>query len=247
MTGVLQSEWIKLWSLRFNRWALVGAAVLMILFTLVVAGSVMGSAANGYDVTDSSASLGASAINFGQLPVLMIAILVITGEYGSGEIRLSLRGTPMRGRLLLAKSATVAVVGFVLGTLLAIVSTGIAAAMLGDVDSVTTAELIRTPLAVGVYLALAGVLVLGVGTIVRSTVVAILVSLLLILAAPTLIELSNADWVEAASTYLPSTAGEIWMSPDGGAYGQGVAVVIMIVWAVLAQLGGYLCLWLRDA
>ncbi|HEY9291083.1 MAG TPA: hypothetical protein VIP98_07380 [Microlunatus sp.] len=28
---------------------------------------------------------------------------------------------------------------------------------------------------------------------------------------------------------------------------QGVAVLIMIVWALLAQLGRYLCMWLRDA
>ena len=153
----------------------------------------------------------------------------------------------MRGQLLLAKSATVAVVGFVSGGLLTVISTVIAALMLGESDSVTAAELVRTPFAAGLYLALAGVLVLGVGAILRSTVVAILVSLLLILAAPTLTELSSADWLESASTFLPSTAGEVWMSPDGGAYGQGVAALILIVWAVLAQLVGYLCLWLRDA
>jgi ABC-type transport system involved in multi-copper enzyme maturation permease subunit len=247
VVSAARSEWIKLWSLRFNRFALLGAVALTVLFTLVVASSIRASAANGYDITESSANLAASAIGFGQLPLLMIAILVITGEYGTGAIKLSLRATPLRGQLLLAKSLVASVVSFVAGLALGVVAMITATLLLGDADAVTVTELVRTPLAVGLYLASATALVIGIGAIVRSTIVAILIALLLLLAAPALTEMSNAAWLESARTYLPSTAGEIFMQPDGGAYGQGVAVAILITWALLTQLGGYLTLWLRDA
>ncbi|WGW12485.1 hypothetical protein LWF01_01580 [Saxibacter everestensis] len=240
------AEWIKLRTVRFNGWAAFGAMLLTIAFSVIVASSIAASAANGYDITASTAEIAANAITLGQLPVLMIAILLTCQEYGSGAIRLTLRSTPLRGQMLLARSAIVALMAFVLGALLAITGTITAALMIGDVDTATTADRIHTVIGTGAYLALAAVLMTGLGTILRSTIVTILAALLLLLASPVLAQVSSASWLQTAQTYLPSTAGTVLMSPDGSDYGAGVAVLILSCWALLAQLGGYLTLWLRD-
>ncbi|WP_152363020.1 ABC transporter permease [Microlunatus speluncae] len=242
-----RAEWIKLRSLRFTRFAVLASILLMILFSMALSASIAASAANGYDITASAASIAASATTVGQLPLLMITITVITTEYGSQAIRLTLRGTPLRGQLLLAKTAVTAVVAFVTGVLLAAAGMITATAILGGTNTATAGEVVRSALGIGGYLALVGILMVGVGAITRSTIVSILVALLLLLAVPVLTQVSAADWLQTVRTYLPSTAGAIMMSPDGGDYGAGVAVAILAVWAALAQLGGYVLLWLRDA
>ncbi len=241
------AEWIKLRSLRFTRFAVLGSVVLMILFAMILSGSIAASAANGYDLTASAAAIAADATTVGQLPLLMITITVITTEYASQAIRLSLRGTPLRGQLLLAKTAVTALLAFVTGVVLAAAGMITATALLGEANSATLGEAVRSALGIGGYLALVSILMVGVGAITRSTIVSILIALLLLLAVPVLAQASSAEWLQDLRTYLPSTAGKIMMSPDGGDYGVGVAVAILAVWALLAQLGAYVTLWLRDA
>lgn len=241
------AELIKLRTVRFNGWSLLGAVFLTVAFSVLVASSISASAANGYDITASSAGIAADAITLGQLPVLMIGILLTCQEYGSGAIRLTLRSTPLRGQLLLARGAVLAVASFAIGTVLAVAGMITAALMIGDVDVATTADRIRTAVGTGGYLALTSVLIVGIGTALRSTIVTILASLLLLLAGPVLTQVSSASWLQTVQTYLPSTAGTILMAPDGGDYGAGPALLVLGCWAVLAQLTGYVTLWLRDA
>ncbi|SDS51889.1 ABC transporter permease [Microlunatus soli] len=241
------AELIKLRSVRFNGWAVLGAVLLTIAFAVIVASSIAASAANGYDITASSAGIAADAIILGQLPVLMIGILLTTQEYGSGAIRLTLRSTPLRGQLLLARALVVGILSFVLGGLLATVGMITASWMIGEVDVASTADRLRTVLGTGGYLALTGLLIIGLGTVLRSTIVTILVTLLLLLAGPVLTQVSSADWLHTAQLYLPGTAGSVLMAPDGGDYGTGTALLILGCWAAVGQLVGYLALWLRDA
>lgn len=242
-----RAEMIKLRSSRFHRVALLAALALTLAASVIVAASIAASAANGYDITASAATIAADAMTLGQLPVLMIAILAMTAEYANGAIRLSLRGTPLRGQLLLAKTAVVGSIAFLTGLVLAGLSMIISGRILGDTDAVTLGEAIRCALGVGGYLALVSVLVIGIATISRSTIVSILITLLLLLAVPMLSQVSNAAWLEGVRTYLPSTAGAIVMSPENGDYGIGAALGIMATWAALAQFGAYIVLWLRDA
>ncbi|MVA76143.1 ABC transporter permease subunit [Auraticoccus sp. F435] len=246
-SAAASAEWIKLRSLRFTWFALLGAAALTVVFAVVVAASISASAANGYDVTASAAALAAQAVTVGQLPVLMVAVTVVTGEYADASIRLSLRQTPLRGQLLLAKTLVAAAAGFCAGVPLAVAGMVAARVVLGTADTTSWDEAWRTVLGIGGYLALVSALVLGIGAITRSTIVSVLVSLLLLLAAPLLAQMTRAGWLEAATTYLPSTAGTALTSPEGGAYGAGAALAVLAVWVLLAQLGGYVALWLRDA
>jgi ABC-2 type transport system permease protein len=246
LLGAAHAELIKLRTLRFTWFAALASLLLAAMFAAVVAASIAASVANGYDLTASSAAIAADAVTFGQLPVLMIAITLATSEHGTGAIRLSLRGTPLRGQLLLAKGCVMAATAFALGVLVALSGVTTALLMIGDTDTATGAEIARTTIGVGVYLGSVSLLLVGIGTIVRSTIVSILVALLLLLAGPVLTQVSSADWLQTAQTYLPSTAGAVLMSPDGGDYSAGVAMMIMVCWVLLSQLGGYVVMWLRD-
>jgi ABC-2 type transport system permease protein len=247
MTATLHAEWIKLRSLRFTWGAAVTAAVLMALMCLVVAASVAASVANGYDITMTATQVAANATLLAQLPLLAVAALVVTGEYGTGSIRTTLRGTPLRGRLLLAKALVVAGAAFVAGLLLAGLGILVAGLVLGDTGAFSAAEAGSTLFGVAGYLALVAALTVGVGAAVRGTVVTLLVMLLLLVAAPTLLEFSTADWVLTAREYLPSTAGEAFVTGASDTYPTGIGALVLGVWTACSLLVGYAVLWLRDA
>ncbi|WP_432486006.1 ABC transporter permease [Kineococcus esterisolvens] len=248
VVAATSAEWVKLRSTRFP-WLALGASLLLMAGACAVIGlSVAASAANGYDLIASAPQTAADAATFAQLPLIIVAILVITGEYGSGAIRLTLRATPLRGQVLLAKSLLAAAVAFLAGAALAVVGMVVAVLALGDAASTTGMdEYVRTAAGAGGYLAVVAVIAVGIGTVLRSTLVTILVLSLVLLAAPTLTELGSANWLDAVRDYLPSTAGEVLTSPSGGGYGVRVAAAVLALWATVSQLVGYAALWLRDA
>ena len=88
---------------------------------------------------------------------------------------------------------------------------------------------------------------MAVGTLLRGTLVSILVLAVLLLAAPTLAEFGNTEWLATARDYLPSTAGAILTSPNGGDYGARLALAVLSAWALAAQLVAYAAFWARDA
>lgn len=247
LAAAIHAEWLKLRSARFT-WIAVLASVLLAVAACAVIGlSVAASSANGYDIVASAPQTAADAFAFAQLPLVIVAMLVTTGEYTGGAIRLTLRATPQRGRVLAAKSVTAAAFGFVSGAVLAVIATLVAAVTLGDaaVDA-TTGEAARTTFGAGGYLALVSVLAVAVGTLLRGTLMSILVLAVLLLAAPTLAEFGNTEWLATARDYLPSTAGAALTSPSGG-YGADLALAVLGVWALASQLVAYAAFWARDA
>lgn len=247
LLAVLHSEWIALRSLRFPRGAVLAAMLLTAAFAAVVAASVSASIANGYDLVASAPAVAADAVTLGQLPVLAVAVTLITEEYPRASIRVSLRSVPRRGRLLLAKSSLAALLGLAAGVLLA--GTGLVTArlLLGDADLGQPDEVVQVLLGSGGYLAAAAVVMVGIGTATRSTVLAILAGLLLLLAVPALAEVSSAAWLQTLGDGLPSTAGEVLRNPGDGGYGSVVAALVLLVWAAGSQLLAYTLLWARDA
>lgn len=247
MTPTLHAEWIKLRSLRLTWGAAATALVLMVLMCLVVAASVAASAANGYDITMTATRVTADAALLAQLPLIMVAALAITGEYGTGSIRTTLRATPLRGRLLLAKTTITAGWCLICGLILTLVGTATSLLVMGETGAFTSGDLISTLLGVSGYLALVGALTVGVGAAVRNTVITLLAMLLLLVAVPTLLEFSTASWILTAREYLPSTAGEALRTGASDAYPTAIGGVVLAIWTTIALFIGYAMLWLRDA
>lgn len=113
--GVLRSEWIKLRSLRSTWWSFgiivlieVGMAVLFALTASTPSGTIPAEA-----VTEAAITVGTVGLVFGQLVIAVLGVLVVSGEYSTGQIRSSFMAVPNRVPVLAAKAAVFAAATFV--------------------------------------------------------------------------------------------------------------------------------------
>lgn len=247
LIAAVHAEWIKLRTVRSTWWALACSATLMVVVSAVVAMSVAASAANGYDVSRSAARAAVGGVLPAQLPLVALAALTVTGEYAGGAIGATLCGIPLRGRMLLAKTLVAAGLSGAAGLVLAVLGSAVAAAFLGGHGAFIPSEVSRAAIGAAGYLVLLSVLVVGAGTALRSTAGALLGVLVLLLAVPTVLEVSGVAWLIDMRDYLPSTAGDALMSGPPQPYGAWAALLVLAVWAMVAQLVGYAVLWHRDA
>ncbi|WP_102141204.1 ABC transporter permease subunit [Mycobacterium hubeiense] len=183
--AVLEAERIKLSTTRAPLWCAIGVAVL----SLGVA-ALQGRTAYDYSVLPpQKAALGVAV--FG-VPVLMIlASMTVTGEYRSGLIRSTFMATPNRSVVLIAKAVVAAAFSgayAALMTVAAVVVARLAAKpMVGSQLSLTASGTWRVVAAIAVYAALAAVLGVGVGALLRFAAGAVAVLLLWPLVAEPLL------------------------------------------------------------
>ena len=136
---------------------------------------------------------------FGLILLIVVAAMFITAEYRRGLIRVSLTATPHRGRLLAAKALVIGAVNFLTGliaaTLAITVGTRTLAATgqpLWPVSALTEA---RIALGTGALLAIAAVLALAIGTILRRSAPAITIAIVLIFIPYLLANDGPPSWV----------------------------------------------------
>ena len=113
----------------------------------------------------------------GLLIMVVIAAMFITVEYRRGLIRTTLAASPRRGRVLAAKAMVIGLVTFLIGTAAAAlaVTIGIRISHSGGqyVLPVSWATELRVIVGTGALLAVASVLALGIGAILRRSAVAV--------------------------------------------------------------------------
>jgi ABC-type transport system involved in multi-copper enzyme maturation permease subunit len=140
----------------------------------------------------------------GLIIMVVIAAMFITVEFRRGLIRTSLAASPRRGRLLAAKAVVIGLLTFVLGTaavaLAAIVGSRIShdsGIYVLPIGWPTEAQVI---LGTGAMLAVASVLALSIGTVLRrsvAAVAAVIVAIVLpyILGVSGVLPASASEWV----------------------------------------------------
>lgn len=163
-----------------------------------IAPAVAGAAGLGVTVTQTL--LGTFA---GLILVVVIGVAFVTGEYRRGMIRTTLAATPYRGSVLAAKSVVLGAVTFTVG----LVSTGTVVTLgrqflRGNgvyVHPVTALTEWRLIIGTAALLAVAAVLALAIGTMLRRSAVAITaVSGLIVLPyllALTVLPATGAQWL----------------------------------------------------
>ena len=240
--AVLRSEWTKLWSVRSTWWC---TAVYV-----VVVGAGGWLAAAGTDSAaraDVAVQTALTGFGIGQLVLVVLGALVMTGEFGSGMALTSLTAVPRRSRLLVAK--TVVVLGYSLGfSALLAVSCWLAARTLTAVPGGVRPDdpaVLRT---LGLHVGAAGlVAVLGValGAVLRSTAGAVGVGAVLVFVAPPALALIGSPLASRVSQSLPSLrVGEDAFLAVATPWRVGMAVVA--AWAVGVWVLGALLLERRD-
>ena len=268
MSRAVRAEWVKLRSVRGSWWLVLAGLVLTVGFGLLICsavdtaggspGCVPGAAGCG-DEDVVLNSLGGAYI--GQIAFVAIGIMAITSEFATGTIGTTFLAEPTRRRAVLAKTGVVAVVALLIGSVAAIASFALGQRILhgnGFVPangypfvSWTDPPAIRAIAGTAIYLALAAVLGLGVGAILRRSGAAIAVvlgTLYLPMIVSLLIPEPIRNWVQVGSPMMAGLAVQSTVPrSDSVPLGPFVGLAVTAAWAVVALV---VALWLirrRDA
>ncbi|MEO3810980.1 ABC transporter permease [Sphaerisporangium sp. B11E5] len=256
MRHSLRAEWTKVRTLRGNTWLAVGIAVCTVLATAGATAAV--STAQCPTVTtcfEDTARLALRGVWLGQAVVVVLAVLMMSNEYGNGMIRTTLSAIPRRVEVLFTKAAVIS--GIVLATGAA---GAVGSLLIGNVImpangftpangypplSLADGPTLRATVGTVLYLALIALLSLGVTTVLRDTAVSITAVLTLLYVVPVISTfVTDPEWLDRLRKISPMTAGlaiqatrDLDRLPIGPWPGLGVlaayAAVAMIVGGVL--------------
>ncbi|GAA3013749.1 hypothetical protein [Streptosporangium longisporum] len=250
MIDAVASEWLKLRSLRSTYHVLAStlSALALTGFAAFSISKYFDTKGPGTEPVGTGLALGADIP-----PVLfgVLGVLAISGEYGTGMIRLTLTTVRRPWIVVAAKAVVVAAVAAIAGQLLAFATYLTAQAVVGGrpigASLSEPAVLTQIP-AAGVCCAVAAVTGLSLATILRSTPGA-LVALVALLLVPAGVErFLPAPWNDlVASLTLSSLAEQLAGVPGSGAFGPSTAVAVLAVHVTLLLLAAILAITKRDA
>lgn len=251
--GALSAELVKLWTLLSNR-------ILLAVSVLIIVGSgglfSMGLLARLTDPRFAGQTIEATPMQFvdsvlwAQVLVAIIGVLAVTGEYTSGQVRLSLLALPTRLPWLGAKTLVLAATGFLVGIVGTAISLGISVLVLTDTDvryDFETTEAVALCLRSGLYLAAIAVLAVGLTAALRHVVASLVAVLALLVVAPPV--LSSIPGIGGVADYTPTIAGRRLIS-DFDSLAQltpWAGFGVLVAWAAAALLLAGVLLKTRDA
>jgi ABC-2 type transport system permease protein len=241
-------------------WLLAGTIALTVTVSAAAAAATRCPA--GLACPVDTARLTLTGVQLGQALIATLAVLMISSEYSTGMIRISLTAIPRRPGMLTAKAAilaglalaagAIAVAGSVLAGRLILPGHGFTAARGFPPLSPGDGPVLRAASGSVLYLALIALLSLGVATIIRDCAAAIGVVLGLLYLPPVIAAVLTSDppWQHRIERYSPMNAGltiqdttslhNLPISPWAG-------LGVLATWAAAALLIGGLMLGLRDA
>jgi ABC-type transport system involved in multi-copper enzyme maturation permease subunit len=202
------------------------------------------------------------------IAVTVIAVMFITAEYRRGLIRLTFSATPRRGRTLAAKAAVIGVVTFAVGLAAIAVTVPLGERLLranGNViEPLSVLTQVRVEAGLAALLAVAAVLALAIGALLRSGAAAVATALAVIVLPyilgtfPGLLPPAAEDWVlrltpaaafavqQTSVTYPQVTAS---YTPSGGYFplAPWAGFAVLCAWTALALAAAAYLLRRRDA
>jgi ABC-2 type transport system permease protein len=254
----LHAEWTKLRTLPSTGWLLLAAAALTVTMSAAAAAAVRCPSGG---CADDPARISLTGIYLGQAVVAVLAVMAVSGEYGTGMIRVTLAATPRRLTVLAAKAAvltglvlvtgTIAVLGSLLAGGLILPGHGIGPSHGYPAISPGDGLVLRAAFGSVLYLALIALLSLGAAVALREAAVAIGAVLGLLYLIP-IVTLAAGD--AAVSRHLqqigPMTAGLAIQATTGLKtlpISPWAGLGVLTAWAAGALLLGGLALQVRDA
>jgi ABC-2 type transport system permease protein len=255
---LLLSEWTKIRSVRSTVWSLVLLVVLTFGFTglftwlTILQWDKSDPTQRASIMADPVSTILGSGLEFGQLTICVLGVLVITSEYSTGVIRASLLAVPRRIPMLAAKALVFAVLVLIVGEIVTFPSFFLGAAILHSHAPVSLSDpgVARAVFGAGLYLCVLGLFAMGIGGIIRHTAGAITGVIAFVLVLAPLTQLIPGKIGKYVHAYLPTEAGQL----IGQAHQQADQVLspwegfgVFCLWtAVLLFIAGYL-LKTRDA
>jgi ABC-type transport system involved in multi-copper enzyme maturation permease subunit len=203
----------------------------------------------------------------GLIAVIVVGTMFITAEYRRGLIRITLAASPRRGRVLAAKAIVIGAVTFAAALVAAAVAVPLGERLLRDggnyILPVTTLTELRVIIGTAALLAVAAVLALAVGTLLRRSagaVTAVIVAIVLpyILATAQVLPAGPSEWllrvtpaaafaIQQSMPQYPQVSGSY--TPLNGYYplAPWAGFAVLCAWAALALALAVVLLRRRDA
>jgi ABC-2 type transport system permease protein len=253
----VHAEWTKLRTVPSSGWLVLTAIV------LIVGVSVLETAVTRCpaDCGDDTTKLSLTGVWVGQAAVAVLAVMVITGEYSTGMIRITLTAVPRRVTALAAKgivltgvvlaAGAVSVLGSVLAGRYLLPGNGFTGAHGSVALSLGSGPTLRAAFGSVLYLALVALLSLGLATAMRESGASIAVLLGLLYVVPLFTQLGVLDplWERRFQQWSPMTAGLAIQATRGLEtlpIGPWPGLGVLALWTAWALLLGGLVLCLRD-
>jgi ABC-2 type transport system permease protein len=259
LRDALHAEWTKVRTVSGPAWLLLGLAAL----TIAVSTAAVGATRCPQNLTCpvDTAKLSLTGIQLGQAVAAILAAAMVSNEYSSGMIRVTLVAMPRREVVLTAKAVllaalvlaagTVAVAGSVLAGHLILPGHGFTAARGFHPVWLSYGPALRAASGSVLYLGLIALLSLGVAVIVRDSAVSIGAVLALLYLFPVILSfIGDEHWQHRLERWAPTVAGlaiqdttglrSLPITPWGG-------LGVLAVWAAAAMLAGGLVFRFRDA
>jgi len=155
-------------------------------------------------------ALSLDGIQLAELAVATLGVLVITSEYGTGMIRVSLAAVPRRSRFLAAKAVVFTTVVLVVGEVMACAAFLLGQALIGSHApdaSLATPGVLRAVIGAGLYLAVIGLLAMAVGALVRGTAAGISAVMAVLFVLPVVFAVLPGSWRNPLAEFWPTQAG----------------------------------------
>jgi ABC-2 type transport system permease protein len=259
MTAALHAEWTKLRTVAEVGWWLLAVAVLTAGLSAVAVATT--SRRPGAPEEMDLTQLTLTGVYLGQAVVVVLAVGVMSGEYGTRMIQSTLAAVPRRPAVLAAKAvvvtgvvaaaATVGVLGSLLAGAIFLPRHGFTASNGLRLPSLTEEPTVRAAVGTVLYLVLVALLSLGVATMVREAAVAAGSVLALLYLFPLLATaMSDPDWQRHVRQVGPMTAGlsiQKTIGLDSMPIEPWPGLGVLGLWAVAALGAGVALLCLRDA
>ena len=251
---VLRSEFLKLRSVRSTFWTLAAAVASNIGLGALTAAILAGRLSAAEKATADGVRLALAGIHLSQVAFGVLGVLVITSEYGTGMIRATLSAVPQRRTVLAAKAIVFAGTALVVGTLSSFGAYFAFQAALPAGDSLKSAlsdpGVLRAVSGGGLYLAMLGLLGLGLGAVIRVSAGAIATLFGLLFVPSILLAMLPHTWQTTIGPYVPMQAGEqiyVAVSHEAAALAPWTGFAVFTLYAALALGAGFFLIIRRDA
>ncbi|MCS5715557.1 ABC transporter permease [Herbiconiux sp. CPCC 205716] len=253
-TGILRSEWIKLTTLRSTLWAYAILTVLQVAMGALLVmtqtdAMAAGAAADPAAAAHAAVQISTLGVLFNQLVISVLGVLLISGEYGTGQIRSSLTAVPTRLPVLWAKALVFAVTSFVVGLVAVFAAYAVTWPMLqtkGITSSLGDVDVWPHLVGAAGYLALIGLVAFFLGALLRHTAGGIAAAVGLLLVVPSVISFIGAEWARVLSDWLPGSVGQTLFF-GGGVFEPWQAVLVMLGWIAVVAVPAAILMRRRDA
>ena len=230
-----------------------------------IAPLIFDPAGSGFPV--STIEHGLQGAFAGLIAVVVVAVMFITAEYRRGMIRTTLTASPRRGRVLAAKATVAGAVTFAAGLAAALVTVPLAQSLDRAKGSyvlpVSSLTEIRVIVGTAAVLAVAAILAVAIGTVLRRsagavTAVIVVIVLPYILGIAAILPVGAENWLlrvtpaaafavqQSLPAYPQVNAG---YSPTAGYYplAPWAGFAVLCAWAALALALATVLLRRRDA